>query len=350
MQRLFTTSSLTAALLLRVAKGIKTGEAMVVGSGMRVNLRRGMLVAVAAVDLVAVELAAVDWVELAAVGVVHAPAHARCSTAGHARDPGGGRPRDRNHLPKMSFPKFDGADPVVWKEKCLDYFEIFSIPADMWVTSACLHMEGNAAKWLKVFRKQHGTVSWEKFMEAVLDKFGAFDYSKHMRGLLTLRQKGSVEEYAAEYDSLRYLVAMHNPNMDETFFVNQFVKGLKDGIRESVQAQVPDNVDRAALLAQIQQESWERNKFKSSKFSAPTNSTKSTPKQDAKPATGNTDYWKERQLRNYRRINNLCYFCGGKFHLEKCPKRPKAQHTILRLKTWRWSSQKIYCILWSKRI
>jgi hypothetical protein len=38
--------------------------------------------------------------------------------------------------------------------------------------------------------------------------------------------------------------------------------------------------------------------------------------------------WKERQLRDYRRANNLCYLCGEKFdagHLQKCTKRNKPQ-------------------------
>jgi hypothetical protein len=38
--------------------------------------------------------------------------------------------------------------------------------------------------------------------------------------------------------------------------------------------------------------------------------------------------WKERQFRDFRRANNLCFFCGDKFdaaHLHKCTKRNKPQ-------------------------
>ena len=44
--------------------------------------------------------------------------------------------------------------------------------------------------------------------------------------------------------------------------------------------------------------------------------------------------WKERQERDYRKANGLCFYCAEKFepgHAEKCLKRPKAQLTALAL-------------------
>jgi hypothetical protein len=44
--------------------------------------------------------------------------------------------------------------------------------------------------------------------------------------------------------------------------------------------------------------------------------------------------WKERQLRDYRRANNLCYLCGEKSdaaYLQKCPKRNKPQLNAIAL-------------------
>jgi hypothetical protein len=37
--------------------------------------------------------------------------------------------------------------------------------------------------------------------------------------------------------------------------------------------------------------------------------------------------WRERQLRDYREANGLCFYCGDKFdpsHVEVCQKRTKA--------------------------
>jgi hypothetical protein len=59
-------------------------------------------------------------------------------------------------LPKMSFPKFNGANPRIWIDKCSYYFTIFNVPECMWPTATSLHMEGNAAKWLQVHKMKGG--------------------------------------------------------------------------------------------------------------------------------------------------------------------------------------------------
>ena len=51
-----------------------------------------------------------------------------------------------------------------------------------------------------------------------------------------------------------------------------------------------------------------------------------------KPTTPLTSLWKDRQLRDYRKANGLCFNCGDKFvpgHLEVCPKRNKPQVNAL---------------------
>ncbi|GJN25818.1 hypothetical protein PR202_gb13698 [Eleusine coracana subsp. coracana] len=105
------------------------------------------------------------------------------------------------------------------------------------------------------------------------------------------------------------------------------IRGLKDSLRDTVQSQVPDSVERAMLLAQIQQEALDRTNSRFSKPGTQVRGGVSVPKSESRN-TASSDYWKERQLRDYRRANNLCYFCGDKFdgdHLTKCTKRPKAQ-------------------------
>lgn len=68
---------------------------------------------------------------------------------------GGGRPElqgaHRTPLPKISFPRFDGAQPRVWCDKCLDYFRVFNIHPTLWLTSVTLHMDGKATLWLQTF-------------------------------------------------------------------------------------------------------------------------------------------------------------------------------------------------------
>ena len=56
------------------------------------------------------------------------------------------------------------------------------------------------------------------------------------------------------------------------------------------------------------------------------------PRIEHKPAPQPTSLWKDRQLRDYRKANGLCFNCCDKFvpgHLEVCPKRNKPQTNAL---------------------
>ncbi|GJM90270.1 hypothetical protein PR202_ga06532 [Eleusine coracana subsp. coracana] len=167
----------------------------------------------------------------------------------------------------------------------------------------------------------------ELFISAVESKFGAYDYRRALADLLEIKQEGTVEEYTTEFESVRFQVSMHNPAYDDMFFALHFVKGLQDDIRSAVESQAPETVDRASFLARVQQHVMEKNKLKHEKHTL-------VNKSDTKlgsPSTTST-LWKERQLRDYRSANNLCYFCGDKFelgHAKKCTKRPKSQLNVL---------------------
>jgi hypothetical protein len=105
------------------------------------------------------------------------------------------------------------------------------------------------------------------------------------------------------------------------------VNGLKDEIRWTVQSQLPDTVDKAGILARIQQQVLERQKFKAP-ISYNTKPAPAFPRAETNPQQASSTLWKERQLRDFRRANNTCYYCGDKFdaaHLQKCTERTKPQ-------------------------
>jgi hypothetical protein len=121
---------------------------------------------------------------------------------------------------------------------------------------------------------------------------------------------------------------MHNEGYDDLFFASQFVNGLKEDLKYTVQAQVPNTIERVVLLAKIQQKIVERGKGKLTKQGGGYKTGGNGPKMDGKQPTLSSNLWRERQLRNYRRAIGLCFFCGDKFepaHIELCPKRQKAQ-------------------------
>lgn len=70
----------------------------------------------------------------------------------HHRREGNDRFQPKNLIPKMTFPKFAGENPYIWRDKCQDYFKLFDLPASLWSTMASLGMDGKAAKWLHVYK------------------------------------------------------------------------------------------------------------------------------------------------------------------------------------------------------
>jgi len=110
----------------------------------------------------------------------------------------------RSVVLKLQFPLFTGENPKVWHDKCVNYFRISNIEESMWVTAAALHFDKKAAKWLQVYKKTKPNATWIEFADAVEQQFGQYEYREAMDDLLELKQCGSVEEYAAQFEELYY--------------------------------------------------------------------------------------------------------------------------------------------------
>jgi ribosomal protein L32 len=68
---------------------------------------------------------------------------------------------------------------------------------------------------------------------------------------------------------------------------------------------LPHSVAQAATIASIQEHLIDRNKVSQKRFPAS--------KMDNKGSFNNTEMWKARKLKEYRRANHLCFKCGEKF-------------------------------------
>ena len=91
---------------------------------------------------------------------------------------------------------------------------------------------------------------------------------------------------------------------------------------------LPQSVDRAVILAHIQQEILEKNRLKMQRSITANKAVGSNLKTDNKGGFILGDLTKERQLKELRRANGLCFTCGEKFepgHQGKCPKRVVTQ-------------------------
>jgi hypothetical protein len=108
----------------------------------------------------------------------------------------------KQHIPKVFYPKFNGDNPVIWKDKCVDYFLLVDLDQKHWVRMAAVHFEGPAAQWLQIYRRKVKNPTWIQFVRAVEDKFDKDDYRKAHTDLLELKQTGTVEDYFREFQDL----------------------------------------------------------------------------------------------------------------------------------------------------
>lgn len=151
--------------------------------------------------------------------------------------------------------------------------------------------------------------------------------------MLEQKQTGTVEDYATEFESLQYQIEMYDQGMGDTYFISQFIKGLKPEIRYQVQGQVPETMERAVMFAKIQQQIQEKNKGKGQRsFGTSKGLTSTLQKSESSKQQFVSQLPRERQMRVFYRANNLCFYCKQPYdpaHPAKCTKKPKAQVNAL---------------------
>lgn len=85
-------------------------------------------------------------------------------------------------------------------------------------------------------------------------QFGTCDYKKAMNVMMVLKQKGSVREYYQEFLDTKCQLHMHNTAVNEAFFIQHFVKGLREDLKAAVFSQDPNKLERAVHLAILQED------------------------------------------------------------------------------------------------
>lgn len=72
---------------------------------------------------------------------------------------------------------------------------------------ASMHMHGNSARWLQVYKLKHGLGSQDEFINVVEDKFGENEYRTTLRELMELKQTSTMQDYIATFEDLHYQYA-----------------------------------------------------------------------------------------------------------------------------------------------
>lgn len=89
-----------------------------------------------------------------------------------------------------------------------------SIPDCDKVSIVMLHLEGRALDWHRYYAQKHGNLDqliWQDYAQALKERFGSRMFKDSMAEMVTLRQKGTVEEYHDQFVSL--LTQVHFLNL-----------------------------------------------------------------------------------------------------------------------------------------
>ncbi|WVZ69199.1 hypothetical protein U9M48_018023 [Paspalum notatum var. saurae] len=240
-------------------------------------------------------------------------------------------------MPKLDFPKFDGDNPRLWKDRCEAYFEVYGISDALKPKFAALNFSGAAATWLQTRELKGRFATWDALCSAVCERFDRDQYHIHMKQLDNLKQLGSVAEYHAQFEQLAHSILLYNPAYDDVYFVTRFLSGLKEEIRAPIALHRPKDLESASVLAQLQEQeltqqkklSWQRSDGRDSyRFSGKASQPKepdkgffSAKKEMSKRDDKNSGEDKLAALRAFRKANGLCFTCGEKYtgRNHKCP-------------------------------
>ncbi|CAN6212014.1 unnamed protein product [Urochloa humidicola] len=240
-------------------------------------------------------------------------------------------------LPKLDFPVFEGEHPKIWREKCEKYFSLYHLPVNLWVPFATMNFKGNAALWLQTYEAQHSVESWPELCVAVEQKFGRELYQNYMRDMLNIKQTSDVLDYANRFDQARHRVLSHNKDIDEVFFVQKFLDGLKYSISNAITLHRPRTVDAALSMALMQEEILEHSarRFQTRSPRGDNRISHKQHQQAVTPVVGSQSLdtttsapsepkarWDSKlsALQAQRKKRGLCMKCGEKWHkLHKCP-------------------------------
>lgn len=161
-------------------------------------------------------------------------------------------------------------------------------------------------------------MSWPAFRSAVEAEFGLEEFEAQMNQLVQLHHTGSVQEYCQQFETSMYHLWSLDPTLSTQFFISQFLLGLKVELRLGVCLHAPTSITQAAVFARIQEEELEKQRAPRNCIvpvgRPPPSATTSTQTCIvSQPRLGRDDYARERQLKEFRRANGLCFRCGNKY-------------------------------------
>ena len=117
-----------------------------------------------------------------------------------------------------------------------------------------LYLEGKAEIWFEGYMcGLDVSLEWEEFSRAICSRFGNRDDIVEEFNKLT--QEGGMEEYVERFEELKSLMHSLNPLLLESYYISNFISGLKEDIKPMLKILKPGTLMTAFDQAKWQEES-----------------------------------------------------------------------------------------------
>ncbi|KAK2975213.1 hypothetical protein RJ640_003008 [Escallonia rubra] len=157
--------------------------------------------------------------------------------------------------PKLEFPRFCGEDSYGWVRRAEKYFDFNPVDEQYKVDFASVHFFGQAEFWYGTHSRARGKVSWPNFVRDLYARFSSLFRESIIGEFHKLRQTTTVEHFYNDFETLRSILVSEGRNLEEDYFIQSFISGLKDEIRLEVEKFDVGDLSRAIFLARKQEAS-----------------------------------------------------------------------------------------------
>lgn len=145
----------------------------------------------------------------------------------------------------MDLPRFNGDDVIGWLAMAERYLRVHRVPSYERVPTLASHFVPDAYVWMNAFEQRHPNSTWELFVTALLEHFGAGSNTDFKASLSHLQHTTTVDEYISVFTKL----SCRAPDWSDEQLLPIFCGGLKSDIRHDVLALEPTSLASAQRLA-----------------------------------------------------------------------------------------------------
>nr|XP_017226343.1 PREDICTED: uncharacterized protein LOC108202460 [Daucus carota subsp. sativus] len=108
-----------------------------------------------------------------------------------------------------------------------------------------MHLQGTARKWFQVYIVGKNSLEWLEFCKQFTARFGSWEQELLYNKFKQLHQATTVDLYFDEFEKCKEQLRGRMPELTEEYFVESFIGGLQDQIRDTVRMLAPSSIDQA---------------------------------------------------------------------------------------------------------